>query len=291
MKKLPVLATIRDAYRFTFTHLGAIIGLIWLPMILVTVIGFFVLQRYYQAFADALTSNNYAGMGPEVLMLLGYLVGALLLTTMMSVPVTQLALGTRKEGALVYFAFTATEWRLFRGILGLVGFMMVPLLLIGVAAGVLESSGGGPLGAARGALTIQGLAAVFYLACLYFGLRFGVLLPALAASETEPLLPRAWKLTAGNFWRIAAVMLATAGPMLILSAVIQTVIAQLQGGPHMLMPAMGSAPAMAAAQFRAMAQQMPLTSGVSFLIAPLMLGLTLGAGAAIYRALNGEKLP
>ena len=34
MTKIPVLDTIRAAYRFTFTHLGAIIGLIWLPMIL-----------------------------------------------------------------------------------------------------------------------------------------------------------------------------------------------------------------------------------------------------------------
>lgn len=290
MKKLPVLATIRDAYRFTFTHLGAIIGLIWLPMILVTVIGFFVLQRYYLAFADALASNNYASMGPEVLGLLCYMVAALLLTSMMSVPVTQLALGTRKQGALVHFAFTATEWRLFRGIMGLVGFLLVPLLLVGVAAGVLETGAGGPFGASRGALTVQGLVVAFYLACIYFGMRFGVLLPALAVSGNEPLLPRAWKLTAGNFWRILVVMVATAGPVLIASVLIQTVIQTVLGEPRPLMPAMGSATAMAATQFHAMAMQMPLTSGVSFLVAPLLLGLALGAGAAIYRALGDEKI-
>ena len=58
MKKIPVLATIREAYDFTFTHLGAIIGLIWLPMILITVIGFFVLQRFFDAYAGALASGN-----------------------------------------------------------------------------------------------------------------------------------------------------------------------------------------------------------------------------------------
>jgi hypothetical protein len=42
MKKIPVTQTIQAAYRFVFTHLGAIIGLIWLPMLLVTVLGFFV---------------------------------------------------------------------------------------------------------------------------------------------------------------------------------------------------------------------------------------------------------
>ncbi len=155
MKKIPVLATIRDAYSFTLTHLGAIIGLIWLPMILITVMGFFILQRYYDAFASALASGNYAAMGPEVLGLLCYLVAALLLSTMMSVPVTQLALGSRKQGALVHFAFGAIEWRLFRAVMGLVGFLLVPLLIIGVVAGLLESTGGGPLGGARSVVAIQ----------------------------------------------------------------------------------------------------------------------------------------
>src|SRR5580658_5296902 len=102
MKKIPVLATIREAYDFTFTHLGAIIGLIWLPMILVTVMGFFVLQRFLDAYASALASGNYAAMGPESLGVLCFFVAALLLITMMSVPVTQMALGTRKQGALVH---------------------------------------------------------------------------------------------------------------------------------------------------------------------------------------------
>ena len=31
---MPVVATIRDAYSFTLTHLGSVIGLIWVPMVL-----------------------------------------------------------------------------------------------------------------------------------------------------------------------------------------------------------------------------------------------------------------
>ena len=64
MTKIPVLEAIRFAYRFTFHHLGAIIGLIWLPMIMATVIGFFVFQRFFAALANALASNNFASMGP-----------------------------------------------------------------------------------------------------------------------------------------------------------------------------------------------------------------------------------
>ena len=40
MNKLPVGRTIADAYRFTFAHLGAIIGLIWLPLVLATLLNF-----------------------------------------------------------------------------------------------------------------------------------------------------------------------------------------------------------------------------------------------------------
>ena len=37
MTRVPAVATIRDAYVFTATHLGGIIGLIWVPMVLVTI--------------------------------------------------------------------------------------------------------------------------------------------------------------------------------------------------------------------------------------------------------------
>ncbi len=69
MQKIPVTRTIQAAYRFVFTHLGAIIGLIWLPMVLVTVTGSFVEQHYYDAAAEALASNSYANLGPAMLRL------------------------------------------------------------------------------------------------------------------------------------------------------------------------------------------------------------------------------
>ena len=280
MKTIPVLATIRDAYRFTLTHLGAIIGLIWLPMIVLTVIGFFVLQRYYEALAGALASGSYATMGPQVLGLICYLIAGILLTTMMSIPVTQLALGVRKEGALVHFAFSTMEWRLFRGIMALLGFLLVPLFLVGVTAGVVEA-GGGVL-AGRAGQTLELLIVLFYMACVYFSLRFGVLLPALAACENGPMLPRAWALSRGNFWRMLVVMAAVVLPVMLLSAAIQFVALGRQGA----MPGVSSSSAMAAAQFHQMALEMPLSSGINFLLAPVFLGLVVGAGAGMYRVLT-----
>src|ERR1700753_2392848 len=121
MTKIPVLDTIRAAYRFTFTHLGAIIGLIWLPMILATVIGFFVLQRFFSSLADAFASNNFALAGPAILGLISFILVGLLLFAMMAVPVMQLALGSRKSGALAHFAFGTAEWRGCLAVLALCG--------------------------------------------------------------------------------------------------------------------------------------------------------------------------
>ena len=44
---------------------------------------------------------------------------------------------------------------------------------------------------------------------------------------------------------------------------------------------------MAAAQLHIMSMNMPLTQGIGFLVAPLLLGLAAGASAASFTALQG----
>ena len=53
MKKIPVLDSIRYAYAFTFGHLGTIIGLIWVPMVILAVAGYFVMSYYYGGVPEA----------------------------------------------------------------------------------------------------------------------------------------------------------------------------------------------------------------------------------------------
>jgi hypothetical protein len=276
MTKIPVLDTIRFAYRFTFTHLGAIIGLIWLPMIIATVMGFFVLQRFFGALADAFASNNFALMGPALLGLISLLFVGLLLLAMMSVPVMELALGTRKTGALAHFAFGPAEWRLFRAGLGMAGFLIVLLMMVSMATAAIL--GVGTMGASIVSL------AVFYLCLIFFLLRFGFLLPAVAVAESGPVLPRSWILSGGNFWRILGVFLAVVMPVRLAMIAVEVSLE----GPRMLEPKLFTSTAMVAAQIHAASQNMPITAGILFLVAPLLLGLILGAGAYAFRALKTE---
>lgn len=278
MTKIPVLETIRAAYRFTFTHLGAIIGLIWLPMILATVIGFFVLQRFFAALADAFASNNFALAGPAILGLISFLLVALLLFAMMAVPVIQLALGSRKSGALAHFAFGIPEWRLFRSALGMAIFLLALLLIVSTAMGAAL----GQHAANANLTSLLGFYAVFYAAAIFFGLRFGFLLPVVAVEETGPVLPRSWILSNGNFWRMMAVFLAVAVPVQLLRVAVEVALE----GPAILQQQILTSTAMVAVQLHAENQNMPITLGILFLIAPLALGLMLGASAHAFQALK-----
>ena len=276
MTHIPVLDTIRAAYRFTFTHLGAIIGLIWLPMILATVMGFFVMQRFFTALADAFASNNFALMGPALLGLISFVLIGLLLSAMMSVPVMQLALGSRKQGALAHFAFGPQEWRLFRASLGVAGFLFA--LLVIVSMGTTALLGMGTLNANLASLGL------FYICLIFFSLRFGFFLPAVAVVESGPVLPRSWLMSAGNFWRIFVIFLAVVVPARLVMLIVELALL----GPRILKPDLLNSTAMMAAQIHGASQNMPVTAGILFLMAPVLLGLILGASAHAYRALGGE---
>lgn len=276
MTKIPVLETIRAAYRFTFTHLGAIIGLIWLPMILATVIGFFVLQRFFAALADAFASNNFALAGPAILGLISFVLVGLLLLAMMAVPVMQLALGSRKTGALAHFAFGMPEWRLFRSSLGVAAFLLALLLIVSTVASAA-------LGPKSLTANITALV-IFYAALIFFSLRFGFLLPAVAVEENGPVLPRSWILSNGNFWRILAIFLAVVLPVRLLMMVVELAIE----GPSILGSGLMTSTAMVAVQMHMENQNMPVTAGILFLIAPLALGLSLGASAHAFQALKNK---
>jgi len=282
MKKIPIVQTIKAAYGFVFTHLGAIIGLIWVPMVLVTVLGFFVEQRYYTAAADALASNNFTRLGPSVISLLCYFIAAILLYAVMYVPVMQLALGQRKDGALIHFALGPAEWRMFRALAALAAFLFLPVMITAFLFNTVGALAGSQIKSMLAAGALEVLLVLSYLAVVYIALRLVFLLPAVAVNEQGPVLPRAWILSGGNFWRILAIMLATLGPVALAAAAAQIVLE----GPSALIPSFSNSAAMAAAQLHQISVNMPVSKGVDFLVAPLILGLAAGSSAAAMRAIQ-----
>ena len=276
MRRVPVIATIRDAYIFTATHLGGIIGLIWVPMVLATVMGFFSFQRYYTDFSDALASNNAAALAPSLLMMLCYLVAALLLQAIMYVAVVQMALGARAAPAIAHFAFGNLEWRMFRAFLAFIGIcltLVVPVIVIGGA--VLKEAG-------RQADPTQ-MGFVFYAVIALAMPRFFALLPAIVVGENNPVLRRAWMLSAGNFWRLLAVLAGIFGPIVILFNALNLVL--MGHGGVALSGDDSEQMRQAVARAR---DVLPLISGLGFLISPLIVGLFAGASVSAWRVLKDE---
>jgi hypothetical protein len=275
MRRIAVIATIRDAYIFTTTHLGGIISLIWVPMVLATVMGFFSLQRYYSDFSAALTSNNTTALAPSLLMMLCYVVAWLLLHAIMYVAVVQLALGTRSAPAIAHFSFGTLEWRMFRAFIAFIGvclMLVLPVFAVGGAA--LKAAG---IQADPGQMGVA-----FYAVVALVMPRFFALLPAIAVGETTPVLRRAWMLSAGNFLRLLAVMLAIFGPILLLCAGVD--MALMQRGVTFT----GDEQEQIRTALDRARATLPLISGLWFLVSPLIVGLFAGASVSAWRALKDE---
>jgi hypothetical protein len=281
MRRIEVVATIRDGYAFAITHLGGVIGLIWVPMVLATIMGFFSLQRYYNDFIDAMASGNVAALGPSMLMMLGYLVAALLLYAVMFVAVVQLALGARGAPAVAHFAFGNLEWRMFRALVAFIGVILLLVLPAFVMADAVFVVAGTKLPQSAGpALMLM----IFYGVLLLAMPRFFLLLPTVAVAETAPVLRRSWMLSAGNFLRLLAVLLAVFGPILLSFVCLEFALA---GRVPAHGPAGNEQVQMLGAIMRAR-DVLPLVSGLGFLISPLLVGLLAGASVSVWRTLKDE---
>ena len=187
MRRLPVLAVIREAHAFTFTNLGAIIGLIWLPMVIATVGDFFITQHFSQQTQQVMAGNPEAA-APAVLIQVGFFLVRLLLYAMMYVPVAQLALGQRQGGAMVHFTFGMLEWRMFRVLLGVMLLFMLAVLALSLMAAPGAAAVMKPLG-----LLAEVAALLFLFGMIYIGVRMVFLVPAIVVAD-EALLLRALEL-------------------------------------------------------------------------------------------------
>ncbi|HVV27205.1 MAG TPA: hypothetical protein VHC40_04500 [Rhizomicrobium sp.] len=282
MRPIPVVATIREAYTFAVTHLGGIIGLIWVPMLLLTVAQFFTLHRYYNDFIDFLATNDEARMGPSLLMMMGFIVAALLLYAVIFVAVVQLVQGTRAGGAIAHFAFGPPEWRMFRAFAALAGLVLLIALTVTLGVTLLSSLAGTVVPVA--ATAANGVAVLsLVVICMALAARFLLLLPAISVNEGEPVLRRAWALSHGNFWRLLAVLAGIFGPILLLLVVLETVLTGRT-----------AVPAGAAEQVQLLAgimrarEVLPLVSGLGFFVSPLVTGLFASASVSVWRALTGQ---
>jgi len=262
--KIPVGKTIAYAYQFTFGNLGVIIGLIWLPTVLSAVGSFFTQTFYYQDLLVAQTQANPSAAGPGLTSLLAWLIVAVLLSAIANVAVLQRAMGRQTGSPYYHFVLGPEEFRVFGAQIAFYATMvLLSVALLIACLGLLQTAaaGGSAAAIARPVLLVATLAGGAFILFVYARLSF-LLLPATLIEERIGLA-RSWALSQGNFWRIAAIMLACWGPLLLVVGIARVVIM----GPD-LYPGAGGNPA--------------------DLVAPFLAGLTVAPALFAYRALQPE---
>jgi hypothetical protein len=296
LNKIPVGKTIEFAYAFTFGHLGAILGLIWLPTVLSAVGGFFAETFYNQAMLAALTEGRPTAAGQAMVSLIAWGLVALVLGAIANVAVLRQALGLRKGPAFFHFALGPAEFRLFAAQLGIVAIMALFLLgyIFAVASLAATVQQGGSVAAIAGlVLAAVALAGAGFIVFAFVRLSF-LLLPATLVEE-KIAISRGWTLTQGNFWRIVVIGLATLGPLAVAIVIAQFFIM----GPDFYAEAMkpggldaANQTRMTIIQARATLAHLPALMGMQLIAAPFIAGLMLAPAAYAYRALvPGPKLP
>jgi hypothetical protein len=282
MTRISVAGAIRFAYGFAFTQIGAIIGLVWLPLVFVA-----ILQFLPYATGIAYPGGASAQEGGAAALNLLFSTATFVLYAMNCVAVTRQALGLNQGSASVHFGLGWPEWRMFAVIVisGLffvasVGiYVMIGATLFAAARTVML------LAVGAGTYVIVGLFVLAWLAA-----RLIFLLPPIVVVEERVDLLRAWILSRGNFWRILAVLLVVTVPLL----VVQTAATAAIVGPDIFAPLPGNPELMGIALKARMAildRHMASLIGLALVLAPFSLGLTLGASCFAYRALAGDRPP
>lgn len=286
MNKIPVGQTINYAYSFAFGHFGGVLGIVWVPLLILCVAGYFLFLPMFMTMMGIAAGAAQGGFvdptafAQMIMQFLGSLIlfalVALVMGCVVMTGVTRLALGLDKPTA-IYFNVGRQVWLLLGAMLLYIVIIIIieivfSIVLIAIAS-VLANMDPRTMGIVTSVLTI---AYVVFL--LFVVIRLSYFIAPVVVSEDKIDLKRGWDLTRGNVWRIIGIWLATVLPPLIVFyiAVIGLVMA-------LGMPAMtnGGTPG-----------QLPVALMIALVVAyllfaTLMVGMANGAAAFSYKAVAG----
>jgi hypothetical protein len=302
--KLPVFRTIARAYGFTTGNLATIIGLIWLPLLLLVSAAYFLVTGLL-GILEQLSVHQFTAIEEiqrTAFVFYYFLFGVVFLYAVMAVPVMRQALGLREGGAFVHFGLRAAEFRTFAALF-LLYLVTATVNLVGVYAFLflliiaeLGSTAVAALSGITPAVATGATAVVIWLAYIaattYLGVRLSFFVVPVTVAEEKIDLIRAWNLTRGRFWRLFWILFAIRVPLLIVgSAFVLTVLALYFGAfPMFFRPGLPVAKT-ATAAFEMVRHALPVVVGIAIFLEPFRLGLESGASAAAYRALVPPTAP
>lgn len=281
MNKIPVGQTINYAYSFGFGHFGAVLGIVWAPLLVLCVAAFFLYLPMLMTMISMAASGRPDPMALQQAIMQS--IGAVFLFDLIAIfilsvtttGITRLALGLDRPTAF-YFSVGKQVWLNFASWIVLIILFIVFGFVVGIVLGVINAwvmtSFSDPQSMVLFSL-VQMIALLLLFA--FLGIRLSYFISPVVVSEDKLGLFRSWQLTGGNFWRIFCVVLVIFLPPLIVFylAIVGVVMA-------MGLPAIQAG------------EQLPMTMliiiGVLYvLFAVLVMGMSNGAAAFAYRAIAG----
>ena len=308
MQKIPVFQTVGRAYGFAFGRYLSILSVVWLPLLILLVLGYFlVLPRFPEmlrifsqiaqhpndnaANTELLTQFNRSAAYLQLFNLVELAFGVVMLSG-----ITKEALALRTGSRFYYLQFGSSELYVLVAVILMVviifGVMIAAFLggllvgLIGVLAAGAAGSGSGPTAAQAIIALIVGLAV--FVGAFYVLARSLFLLVPVSIAENIVGIGRSWQLAHGNVLRIFATLLLTLLPLALIELVVVAALAvpvimqfvdeEKRGGQqavqHHVQALLLAAP-----------EYLIGLAVVGFVIAPVVYGLLVSLPAFAYRAL------
>jgi hypothetical protein len=286
--KLPVERVIADAYRFAFGRFLLVLGTIWLPYLVLSLITFGLIRAVAPDVPKMLASGELdLGAGMEQLRL-GILVGifAFIVGAMVTVDLQRKTMGTKTGRPYVFFSLAGPVWRM-------AGASFLAVIVAGVVAAVAVLvcfaiwSAAGALGAAGALIRVIAVLATVAL-IIYIMLRLMFFLPSVVVAENSIGLDRAWILGGHNFGRILLVSIAVVLPVVIVFHLASWALFGPLPGLHEL-GAQGGLKALLRAGSMQYGPKGYLMLFLEIIERILLLGLLNGAVASAYLAVNSDS--
>ena len=228
MDNIPVGETIRRGYGFAVGNFAMLLGIVWLPLVLVVATGA-IFGLLSPAFAPALIGNNGAALKHAWPLMVVFYLFAFLFFSVAIVGLTECALAEVPVRRFFYFSLDGRVWRLFKAyllsiliVLAVVVVVLVGLVLFGVI--LAKVSGVSPDQMKNSPMVglMAGLVPLLLTLWLfYFIVRQMTLLAPVVVAEETGGMRKAWTLSRGQFWRLLAIMLATGLPAVLVWLLVQ----------------------------------------------------------------------
>ena len=224
MDRIPVGSAIAHGYRFLIVRLVPVLGLSWLPGLLLglaIVTGFKALDGHFYSFMHGAEEASLLAMAGDLGLIL---LATLFLGSAIAVPLAREAAGFHDERVVAHFVVGIREVRLFfaslrfvlliAGALILLGFVSGLAVQFGVAQGIESLLPGKnmDLWPSLAGVVINAIAA---LTVLVIAVRSGFFLVTIAAREPGASLRRAATLANRNHLRLVAILLGILAPVVI----------------------------------------------------------------------------